>query len=309
MTRLVVATRASRLALAQTQWVIDALKATHPGLEVAIHTVTTKGDQDARTELWKFTSSGLFTSQVEQAILEGRADFAVHSFKDLPTELTGGLRIAAIPRRHPPEDVLVCGRAIAGVEGLWPGAKVGTSSPRRIALLRSRRSDLEIVTVRGNVETRVIKVTSGQVDAMVMARAGLDRIGLSDRISCILDPMLFIPAPAQGALAIQCRGDDPAMPAILKVLDDPATRLVVEAERMVLSRLHPGCHAPVGVYANRIDDAIILSAFVAEMSARRVLRRQVRGPAARSLELANRLADELIGDGAVEILSQVETDE
>lgn len=308
MTRLVVATRASRLALAQTQWVIDALRAAHPGLEVAVHTVTTHGDQDNRTELWKFSSSGLFTSQVEHAILEGKADFAVHSFKDLPTELTGGLCIAAIPRRHPPEDVLVCNRAIAGVEGLWPGAKVGTSSPRRIALLRSLRSDLEIVTVRGNVETRVKKVTSGQVDAVVMARAGLDRIGLSDRITCILDPLLFVPAPAQGALAIQCRSDD-AVVELLQSLDDPATRLLVEAERAVLSRLHPGCHAPVGVYANRIDDDIILSAFVAEMSARRVLRRQVRGPAARSLELANRLADELIGDGAVEILSLLENHE
>jgi hydroxymethylbilane synthase len=276
VTRLVVATRASRLALAQTQWVIDSLKAVHPGLEVAIHTVTTQGDQDARTELWKFTTSGLFTSQVEHAILEGKADFAVHSFKDLPTELTGGLWIAAIPRRHPPEDVLVCSRAVSGVEGLWPGAKVGTSS---------------------------------QVDAVVMARAGLDRIGLSDRIACILDPVLFIPAPAQGALAIQCRGDAPAVVGILKVLDDPATRLVVEAERAVLSRLHPGCHAPVGVYANRAGDDIILSAFVAEMSARRVLRRQVRGPAAQSLELANRLADELIGEGAVEILSLLENHE
>jgi hydroxymethylbilane synthase len=309
VTRLVVATRASRLALAQTQWVIDSLKAVHPGLEVAIHTVTTQGDQDARTELWKFTTSGLFTSQVEHAILEGKADFAVHSFKDLPTELTGGLWIAAIPRRHPPEDVLVCSRAVSGVEGLWPGAKVGTSSPRRIALLRNQRSDLEIVTVRGNVETRVRKVTSCQVDAVVMARAGLDRIGLSDRIACILDPVLFIPAPAQGALAIQCRGDAPAVVGILKVLDDPATRLVVEAERAVLSRLHPGCHAPVGVYANRAGDDIILSAFVAEMSARRVLRRQVRGPAAQSLELANRLADELIGEGAVEILSLLENHE
>ena len=200
MTRLVVATRASRLALAQTQWVIDSLKAVHPGLEVAIHTVTTHGDQDNRTELWKFTSSGLFTSQVEHAILEGKADFAVHSFKDLPTELTGGLCIAAIPRRHPPEDCLVCDRAVSGIEGLWPGAKVGTSSPRRIALLRNQRSDLEIVTVRGNVETRVKKVTSGQVDAVVMARAGLDRIGLSDRIACILDPMrVYSRAGTRGA--------------------------------------------------------------------------------------------------------------
>ena len=309
MRPLTVATRASRLALAQTQAVIDALKAAHPGLEVAIHTVTTHGDQDSRTELWKFSSSGLFTTQVEKAVLERKADFAVHSFKDLPTQTSAGLCIAAVPPRHGPEDVWVCNYPVSGIGDLRPGARVGTSSPRRIALLRESRSDLKIVTIRGNVETRVKKVTTGQVDAVVMARAGLDRVGLSDRIGSVLDPTQFIPAPAQGALAIQCRSDDPDAIGLLLVIDDPASRLFVEAERAVLARLHPGCHAPVGIYARREGDDIILSAFVADMSARRVLRRQVCGPAAQSLELANKLADELIGQGAVEILSCVENDE
>lgn len=304
-----VATRASRLALAQTQMVIDALKVAHPGLEAAIHRVTTHGDQDSRTELWKFSTSGLFTTQVEQAVLERKADFAVHSFKDLPTQMTAGLCIAAVPPRHGAEDVLVCNHPASSIGDLRPGARIGTSSPRRIALLRSQRNDLEIVTVRGNVETRVRKATSGQVDAVVMARAGLDRAGMSERIVCILDPKQFIPAPAQGALAIQCRSDDPEVIDMLRTLDDPASRLVVETERVVLARLHPGCHAPVGIYAQREGDDIILSAFVADMSARRVLRRQIHGSAAQSLELANQLADELVGEGAVEILSCVENDE
>lgn len=306
---MVVATRASRLALAQTQWIIDALMSAHSHLEIEVHTVTTHGDRDSHTELWKFSGSGLFTSQVEREVLDGKADFAVHSFKDLPTRLTDGLSIPAIPRRHSPEDVIVCHRAVSGVEGLWPGARIGTSSPRRIALVQSLRTDLEIVTVRGNVETRVKKVTSGQVDAVVMARAGLERVGLSNHISSILDPMTFIPAPAQGALAVQCRTEDPETSDILRVLDDPMSRRRVETERNVLARLHPGCHAPVGIYANQIGEDIILSAFVADMSAKRVLRRRNQGPVHQSVGLAGQLADELIRDGAVEILSQLDNHE
>jgi hydroxymethylbilane synthase len=306
---MVVASRASRLAVAQTQWVIDHLRTFRADLEIDLHTVTTHGDRDSRTELWRLAGSGLFTTQVEQAVLEGKADFAVHSFKDLPTRFTDGLLLAAIPQRHSPEDVIVCHREISGVEGLWPGARIGTSSPRRIALLRSLRTDLEIVTVRGNVETRVKKVDSRQVDAVVMARAGLERVGLSNHITCVLDPMLFIPAPAQGALAVQCRQDDAEAIDILRVLDDPMSRRLVETERRILARLHPGCHAPVGIYANQVREDIILSAFVGDMSARRILRRQVKGPAVRSVLLADQLADELIRDGAVDILSQLENHE
>ncbi len=309
MRLLTVATRASRLALAQTQMVIDALKAAHPEVEVSVHTVTTRGDRDTRTELWKFSGSGQFTAQVEQAVLDRKADFAVHSFKDLPTRMTGGLCIAAVPTRHGPEDALVSNADLSGVEDLRPGATVGTSSPRRIALLNSQRSDLEIVPVRGNVETRVKKATSGTVDAVMMARAGLDRAGMSGAISCILDPLIYIPAPAQGALAIQCRDEDAEAIGLLRTLDDPASRLLVEAERTVLARLHPGCHAPVGVYAVREAGDILLSAFVAEMSGDRMLRRQLRGSVSRSRELAETLADELIGEGAIEILSCVDKHE
>ncbi len=306
MKTLVVATRGSRLALAQAEIVITALKNAHPGIDFKIDTIRTKGDRAKSVALWQLNGFGFFTRQVEEALLGGRADLAVHSFKDMPTEQTDGLTIAAIFQRDFPEDCLVSSRSIHSLDDLPGGAKIGTSSFRRIAQIRHLRGDLITTGIRGNVETRLAKLEAGQVDAVVLARAGLERLGLAEKISFSFDPQEFIPAPAQGALAVQTRTDDPQTTKLVASIDHEPTRLTVLAERKVLARLHPGCHAPVGVFARIIGSDIMITGFVANIEGSVFLRREVKGPVEQSEILAQRLADELIKDGAAKILESLE---
>ena len=207
---LTVATRRGELALAQTQAVIAALKARHPDLDVHIREITTAGDKDRRTALWDLKDTGFFTSQLEDALLAGEADFAVHSFKDLPTQEREGLAVTAICNRQWPEDCLLAKQPVGSIDELPQSAKVGTSSLRRAAQLRHLRPDLQLVPLRGNVQTRIRKLQTTDLDAIILARAGLERLGLAETISVVFDPTQFIPAPAQGALAIQTRSDDAA---------------------------------------------------------------------------------------------------
>jgi hydroxymethylbilane synthase len=309
MMTLTAATRSSPLALAQTQIVIDALKNIHPDLKIKIKTITTKGDRDKTTALWRLKGYGFFTSQLEHALLDGHADFAVHSFKDMPTESTPHLTIAAVPERNFPEDVMVAGLSSNSLQAVPPGAKIGTSSPRRLAQLKYLRPDLNIVPIRGNVHTRVEKLQRGDFDAIVLARAGLERLSLAEKISFVFDPDVFIPAPAQGALAVQTKNDRQDLNKMLAMLNHDKTRLAVQAERTVLARLHPGCHAPVGVFAKITDSDIMIRAFVAGLEGEKYLRKQAEGKICNTEKLVEALADELIKAGADKIIERLKINE
>jgi len=302
MKTMFVATRGSRLALAQTGIVIEALEKVNPDVNFEIRQITTKGDKHTKAALWQLSGFGFFTRQVEEALLTGEADIAVHSFKDMPTEQTSGLTIAAVCERFFPQDCVVSNKPAGSLDDLPEVANIGTSSFRRIAQIKHLRGDLETTAIRGNVETRLAKVESGQADAVILARAGLERLGLTEKISFSFDPIKFIPAPAQGALAVQTRSDAQDTTEIVSSINHEATGLVVSAERRVLTRLHPGCHAPVGVFAKIIGPDIMITAFVADVEGKVFLRREIKGPASESDRLADRIANELIKDGAADIL-------
>lgn len=246
MTRaLRLGTRRSALATTQSSWVADLLRGN--GSEVELVEVTTHGDVN-RAPLAQIGGTGVFVSALRDALLAGEVDLAVHSLKDLPTAPADGLALAAVPEREDARDALVAagGRTLAQLPA---GARVGTGSPRRHALLLALRPDLEVVAIRGNVDTRVGFVTSGELDAVVLAAAGLARIGRSDEVSEFFDPGTFVPAPGQGALAVECRADDEEVRSALARLDAPAVRRAVAAERQVLASLEAGCSAPVGAHA------------------------------------------------------------
>ncbi len=305
MTLLRIATRGSALAMAQTELVTRLLKQQNPGLEVEIITIVPKGDQDLENPLWKIEGMGFFTTQLEQALLEDKADIAVHSYKDLPTTETPGLTIAAVPQRENPADCVVSRLKIGSMIRVPDASFVGTSSLRRQAQLLKLRPDLNVQPIRGNVNTRLRKLDEGKYDLLIMAAAGLIRIGLRDRISFMLEPSEFLPAPAQGALAIQARTDDKNTISLVQKLNDAETRQIVSAERWILKRLHPGCHAPVGVYGIRKGDSLHLAAFASRPDGTDFLRKEITGAYSQSETLADTLAKEMIACGAKEILEDV----
>ncbi len=309
MKAFVVATRRGELALAQTRTVIAALKVRYPQVEIRIREMTTSGDTDRRTALWDLKDTGFFTSQLEEALLAGEADFAVHSFKDLPTQERRGLAVTAICNRQWPEDCLLARRPVGALDGLPQGARVGTSSLRRAAQLRHFRPDLELVPLRGNVQTRIRKLQTTDLDAIILARAGLERLGLAAMLSIIFDPKQFLPAPAQGALAIQTRRDDAETVRIVQSLDEPADRALVLAERQVLVTLRCGCHAPVGAYAERQGETMELHAFIADVEGRNLIRTQAEGPMSQAVSLGERVARKLLEAGGHEILQELEREQ
>ena len=303
---LTVATRRGELAIAQTRLVIAALKANHPEIEIRIREITSTGDRDRQTALWDLKDTGFFTSQLEDALLAGAADLAVHSFKDLPTQERPGLAVTAIYGRQWPEDCLLAKRPVESIDDLPPSARVGTSSLRRAAQLRRLRPDLELVPLRGNVQTRIHKLHTTDLDAIILARAGLERLGLTDAISLVFDPRAFIPAPAQGALAIQTRSDDESTMAIVRSLDEEQSRALALAERQVLATMQCGCHAPVGAYAECRGDAIEVYAFISDVQGRNMIRRQARGSVSEAVQVGERVAQELLDAGGREILRDLE---
>ena len=274
MTRLRLATRGSRLAQAQSALAAEALRAQHPELEVELVRVQTEGDVDRTTPLHILGGRGVFVRAVERALLEGKAEIAVHSLKDVPTASPEGLTLAAMLPRGDPRDALVAsgGRRLAE---LPPGARVGTSSLRRAMLLRALRPDIELVEIRGNVETRLRKVVGGEYDAVVLAAAGLERLGRLGEATQIFEALEFLPSPGQGAIVVQCRSDDAATRVLLAGVDDTATRAAVEAERGILAELGSGCALPVGAFAQLADGLLALRAMVGdEAGAARPLRRR-----------------------------------
>ena len=292
---LVIASRGSQLALWQARWVSAQLTAAgHP---CRIEIVKTTGDKITDVPLAKVGTKGLFTKEIEEALLDGRADLAVHSLKDLPTELPEGLVLAAVPEREDPRDAVV-GRKLAE---LPPGAKVGTSSLRRAAQLRQLRPDLQVESVRGNLDTRLRKLDEGQYDAILLAAAGLKRLGWGDRIAEILTPEQMCPAVGQGALAIETRAGFEKV----ALLDHADTHTAVLAERAVLAALGGGCQVPIGAYATVSEGRVHVLAIVAAPDGTQVIRAEGEGEAAQAAEIGARLAADLLKRGAREILEAV----
>ena len=306
---LTVATRRGELAIAQTRFIIASLKAKYPNVEVRIKEITTAGDRDRRTALWNLKDTGFFTSVLEEALLAGEADFAVHSFKDLPTREREGLAVTAICDRKWPEDCLLAKQPVGSIDELPGSTRVGTSSLRRAAQLRHLRPDLELVPLRGNVQTRIRKLHTTDLDAIVLARAGLERLGLTKEIFVIFDPRKFIPAPAQGALAVQTRSDDERTVGIVKSIDDDASRAVSLAERQVLVTMKCGCHAPVGAYARSRHGVVEIHAFIADVQSENMLNKDIEGPVSQARQLGERIATELLDAGGREILRELEREQ
>jgi len=305
MKEIKIATRASKLALAQANQTMRSLLLLDPICRVSLVEISTKGDRDKSDFLYKVGSMGFFTSEVEQALLDGRADVAVHSLKDLPTTITKGLTISAIPQREQVSDVIVASKDIASIQDLPKGATVGTSSLRRITQLKLIRPDLDCQPLRGNVETRIRKVQEGQVDAIVIAQAGLNRLNLSDNISLILPPEEFIPAPGQGALAIQTREDNTELCRLVSRLEDPSTRISVQTERRILAGLHGGCSIPLGVFSLIEKDTIHISAVLCNLAATKHIRKTVSCPIDMALETADTITQQILAEGGKEILEEI----
>lgn len=291
MSALRIATRGSRLALIQAELAAAKLREAHPGLAVELVTIATAGDRDQTTPLAEGEMAGWFTSAIQEALLRGDADLAVHSYKDLPTKRPAGLVIAAIPLREDPRDALVS-RDRAGLRGLRRGAIVGTSSPRRTAQLLEIRPDLDVRPIRGNVDSRVAKVEAGEYDAAVLALAGLRRLGLETRADEVFGFEVMLPAPAQGALALECRTGDSATRALVASIDDAGLRLSVTAERVFLATIDGGCSFPAAAYAEHFGSTLKLNALIAADG--RIVRSKMAGPAETAAGLGRQLADELM---------------
>ena len=297
MTTLRIATRKSPLALWQTEHVADALRAAHPGLVVELVPLSTRGDEVLDRSLAAIGGKGLFLKELEIAMQRGEADCAVHSLKDVPMELEPGFALPAVLERADPADAFVS-NAFAHLDALPQGARVGTSSLRRQAQLRARRPDLQLVDLRGNVNTRLAKLDAGDYDAIVLACAGLQRLGLGDRIRARMVAPDWLPAPAQGAIAIECRGGDTAVHALVRVLDHASTRTCVEAERAMNRALHGSCHVPVAAFAELQDGRLRLAGLVGSVHDGHQLRAQDIGDAADPDALGQRVARSLLAQGA-----------
>ena len=295
---LVIASRGSQLALWQARWVSAQL--TSLGHECRIEIIKTTGDKITDVPLAKVGTKGLFTKEIEEALLDGRADLAVHSLKDLPTELPEGLVLAAVPEREDPRDGVV-GRRLAD---LPEGAKVGTSSLRRSAQLRKLRPDLVIESVRGNLDTRLRKLDEGQYDAILLAAAGLKRLGWGDRIAEILPPETMCPAVGQGALAIETRFSGAGFDAV-QAMDHPETHAAVLAERGVLGALGGGCQVPIGAHATVERGWLRLLGLVASPAGDEVIRNEASGSASEAEALGRALGNDLLERGARRILDVV----
>ena len=302
MKKLTVGTRGSALALHQTNWVVGELRARSPDLCVDVRTIKTKGDKILDVPLAKIGDKGLFVKELEAALLNGEIDFAVHSAKDLPTGIPDGLCIAAFPERVDPSDVLISnGPGLADLPG---GARIGSSSLRRRAQLLNFRADLDICDLRGNLDTRLRKLERGEFDAIVLAYAGLHRMGWADRITEKIPIEICLPAVGQGALAIEARQDDEVI-AILQALDHADTRSAVTAERSLMRALEGGCQVPIGALGTVEGGKLVLQAVVASLDGRKLSMGDVSGDDPEAV--GKRLAEILLSAGAREILDTLRT--
>ena len=294
-------TRGSRLAVAQSTQVADAIRAR--GLEVELVTIHTSGDRLVNVALADFGGKALFVKEIEEALLDGRVDAGVHSLKDMPALLPEGLSLVAFPPREDPRDVLLTRRG-GGLDDLPRGARVATSSLRRRALLLARRPDLSVEPIRGNVDTRLRKLEDGLCDAMVMARAGLDRLGLKPEHAQLLSVEEFLPAVGQGMLGVEMRAGDQHLRQVFQALDDTAARAEAMAERAFLRRLGAGCHTPVAGLARHAGATVEMDGLVSSLDGRTVIRGKTRGAGDRAEAVGESLADELLARGARRLLDE-----
>ncbi len=301
--KIVIASRRSALAMWQAEHIAAELRRLHPGCEVGILGMTTKGDRVLDRPLADIGGKGLFVKELETALEDGRADLAVHSAKDVPMHLPPGFCLAAIPAREDPRDCFVSNHS-ASLASLRADSVVGTSSLRREAQLRELQPGLRVKPLRGNLETRLAKLDRGECDALVLAAAGLKRLGLAGRIRAMLEPEQSLPAPGQGALAIECREARSDLREWLAVLEDAATSACVRAERAVSRSLSGDCHLPLAAYAAASGSEIRLRGLVATRDGREVVRAELTGAAASPEELGEALAAELRRQGADAILAR-----
>jgi hydroxymethylbilane synthase len=302
--RLRIATRKSPLALWQANHVRDALVLRNPGLEVELLTMTTQGDKILDTPLAKVGGKGLFVKELELGMLEGRADLAVHSMKDVPVEFPDGLGLAAVLPREDPRDVLIS-KAYSSIDALPKGARVGTSSLRRQCQLRARRQDLEILDLRGNVNTRLKKLDEGDYTAILLAAAGVKRMGWASRITELLAPEQFLPAIGQGAIGIEIRVDDDRVGRLVSALNDAQTATRIAAERALNAGLQGGCQVPIAGYAEISHGVMVLRALVGRPDGSQLVQGVISGKPEDAEELGRVLADDLLSRGAREILADV----
>lgn len=299
-----IATRDSALAMWQANWVKARLEETVPDTRFSLVTMKTQGDKILDVALAKIGDKGLFTKELEVALLNRTADLAVHSMKDVPTLLPDGLKIGAIAERHDPRDVLICPGGYT-LLNLPQGARVGTSSLRRRAQLAKLRPDLEVLDLRGNLNTRFAKLDRGDYDAMLLAAAGVERLGWSERITERIGFELSLPAVGQGSVGIEIRENDPEIQAIVDNLNHRESALAIRAERALLKKLEGGCQIPIGSLGRVEGDKLVLDGLVASVDGSRVLRSHIEGNAAKPEELGEQLALRLLDMGAWEILSEL----
>ncbi|MCP9883961.1 hydroxymethylbilane synthase [Synechococcus sp. ATX 2A4] len=302
-----IASRRSQLAMVQTHWVRDALSAAHPSLEISIEAMATQGDKILDVALAKIGDKGLFTKELEAQMLVDQADIAVHSLKDLPTNLPEGLMLGCVTEREDPADALVVHsrHADKSLATLPEGSVVGTSSLRRLAQLRHHYPHLTFKDVRGNVITRLEKLDAGNYDCLILAAAGLGRLGLAGRIHELIDPSISLHAVGQGALGIECREGDSAVLDTIKVLEHLPTARRCLAERAFLRQLEGGCQVPIGVNSRFDGDDLVLTGMVASLDGLRLLRNEARGDQADPEAIGISLAHTLRSEGAGEILEEI----
>ncbi len=301
---LVVGTRGSRLAVWQAEWVQARLKELAPGLTVTLQRIKTSGDMILDVPLAAIGGKGLFVKEIEEGLLRGEIDLAVHSMKDVPTVLPDGLDILCVPAREDPRDVLVS-RDSCSLDQLPKGSRVGTSSLRRQAQLLHYRLDLRIELLRGNLDTRLRKLHNGEYDAIVLAAAGLSRMGWSNKVTEYLPPEVSLPAIGQGALALEGRCKDRFVQALVEKLEHRPTRTAVTAERALLERLEGGCQVPIAAHATVKGDTLIMDGLIASVDGRRLIRDTIQGPASEAQGLGMQLAEKLLAQGGNVILNEI----
>jgi len=304
MKQIRIGSRGSQLALWQARHVQSELEKRHPGLSVTITKIKTTGDKILDVPLSQVGGKGLFVKEIEEALLENEVDIAVHSMKDMPADLPDGLCIAVVPKREDPRDVLISGDG-SGFSHLPHGAHVGTSSLRRISQLLNQRPDLRISPLRGNLDTRLKKLDNGAFDAIVVAAAGIRRLGWEERITEYLPITISLPAVGQGALCIECRKGDTATLERINGMDHPETRLCVRAERAFLKRLEGGCQVPIGAYAAIVQGVLEIEGLVASVDGGRMVREKRTAGVDNPEEVGVSLAESLLAQGGEEILREV----
>ena len=304
---LKIGTRGSKLALWQANWVKSSLEAKHPFLSIELEIIKTKGDKILDVPLAKVGGKGLFVKEIEEALLDGKIDLAVHSMKDMPGDIPDGLCIGAIPQREIPQDVLIS-RNKNRLSKLGSGAKIGTSSLRRKAQLLHARPDLVVLPLRGNLDTRLKKLETENLDAIILAAAGVKRLGLENRITEYLDETIMLPAVGQGALCIEVRQDDPVVEPVVASLEHPQTRTVILGERAFLNRLEGGCQVPIAAYGRIDNNTFTLAGLVATVDGKTLIKETLAGSEDSSEIIGTKLADRLIDMGAKTIMDNLKAD-